>query len=48
MKNAPEVFRVDERDVMHVLVERPAPEQMEKVRLAVRRCPRKALSLVEE
>jgi len=47
-KNAPGIFKVDESDVLHILVERPSPEQMEKVELAVRRCPRKALSLVED
>ncbi len=47
-KSAPGVFKVDERDVLHVLVEHPSLEQMDQVKLAVRRCPRKALSLVED
>lgn len=47
-KNAPGIFKVDEKDVLQILVERPAPEQMDRVMLAVRRCPRKALSLVED
>jgi ferredoxin len=48
MKTAPEIFKVDDTDKLHLLVERPAEDQMEKVKAAVRRCPRRALSLVEE
>ncbi len=46
-RTAPHVFRVDESDRMHLLIERPAAEDLEKVRAAVRRCPRGALSLEE-
>jgi len=46
---APEVFRVDiEADVMNLLVEHLGEELRAKVELAVRRCPRRALKLVEE
>jgi ferredoxin len=48
MKIAPEMFLVDARDKLHLLVQRPAPELLEKVEKAVRRCPKGALSLVDE
>jgi ferredoxin len=48
MKIAPEVFLVDAEDNLHLKVERPAPELTTKVDDAVRRCPRGALSLVDE
>ncbi len=46
MKTAPEVFLVGEDD--RLLAPKPPEEQLEKVRAAVRRCPRRALSLIEE
>ncbi|MCC6646519.1 MAG: ferredoxin [Polyangiaceae bacterium] len=45
---AREAFRVDESDMMHVLVERPEGELLERVKVAVARCPRHALSLVDD
>jgi ferredoxin len=45
---APEVFKVDDSDTLHVLQERPAEPLREKLEIAVKRCPRKALKLVEE
>jgi ferredoxin len=48
VRTAPEIFRVDDSDKMYLLVARPAPEQLELVKAAVRRCPRRALSLSEE
>jgi ferredoxin len=47
VKTAPDMFKVDEEDKLHLLVEQPGPDQMEKAQAAVRRCPRRALSLVE-
>jgi ferredoxin len=44
---APEVFKVDDDDMLHVLVEQPSDEQMDKVRKAVKRCPRGAIKLEE-
>ena len=41
----PEVFQVDEKDKLHLLVERPDEALRAKVQLAVSRCPRQALSL---
>jgi ferredoxin len=50
MRAAPEVFRVDEDDHLHVHlpVHEVSPELRAKVEKAVRDCPRRALSLVTE
>jgi ferredoxin len=48
MKIAPEVFRVDSDDKLHLLVEHPPAESLEQVEKAVRRCPKGALSLADE
>lgn len=48
MKLAPKVFRVDDADNLHVLVEQPPPELLDDVTDAVHGCPRGALSLVDE
>ena len=48
MKLAPEVFQVDDDDKLHLVVESPSDELLPKVEQAVRRCPRAALSLVDE
>ena len=48
MRAAPEVFFVDDNDKLVVKMERPPPELLEKVKTAVRRCPRAALALREE
>jgi ferredoxin len=47
VKTAPGIFRVDDSDRLHVLVENPSLEQLDDVKAAVRRCPRRALSLRE-
>jgi ferredoxin len=47
VRTAPDMFVIEENDKMRLLVEQPAGEQVEKARAAVRRCPRRALSLVE-
>ena len=43
----PEVFQVDEQDYLHVLSDEVTPENEERVREAVRQCPRQAISIVE-
>ncbi len=43
----PEVFELDEQDQLIVLQERPAPEFADRVREAVRQCPRQAISVEE-
>ncbi len=47
MRAAPEVFRVDDDDRLHLLVVDVPPELHPKVERAVRACPRGALSLSE-
>jgi len=44
---APEVFEVRD-DQAHLLIENPPPGLMQKVQLAVRMCPRQAISLREK
>jgi ferredoxin len=48
MKVAPEAFQVDEEDRLHVLIEHVDPELRPKIERAVRACPKRALTLVEE
>ena len=45
MEQAPEVFKVDEKDELHILIDNPPDSLREKVENAVRLCPRQALSL---
>ncbi len=45
---APEMFKVDDDDRLHILVDELSEAQVERARIAVRRCPRRALSIVEE
>ncbi|MGK3983780.1 ferredoxin [Sorangium sp. So ce136] len=47
MRAAPEAFRVDDDDRLHLLVTDVPPELRAKVERAVRDCPRGALSLTE-
>lgn len=44
----PEVFEVRDDDKSHLLLERPPERLLEKIRQAIRICPRQAISLVEE
>jgi ferredoxin len=48
VKTAPDMFVIGDDDTMRLLAERPSPEQMDKARAAVKRCPRRALKLVED
>lgn len=48
METAPEVFLVDDDGDLQVLQEFPGEELRQKVELAVLRCPKQALSIVEE
>ena len=45
---APEVFEVDDDDQLHVLLPEPPAELLNRVRHAVRSCPKAALSLEDE
>ncbi|GGO64715.1 ferredoxin [Nonomuraea cavernae] len=44
---APEVFDVDDDDQLHILLPEPPPDMLDRVRHAVRSCPKAALSLEE-
>jgi ferredoxin len=48
VKLAPDIFVIDDDDKLKLLVERPSPDQLDKAQTAVRRCPRNALSLVDD
>lgn len=45
MRICPEVFSVDNEDVLHILVDEVPQEYQDKVASAVARCPKQALSL---
>jgi ferredoxin len=45
---APEVFEVREDDFLYVLNEHPPSELHDRVREAVERCPKQAISLEED
>jgi ferredoxin len=48
VRAAPEIFKVDEHDVLHVLVEGEVPEALHHhLKRAVRACPRAAISIEE-
>jgi ferredoxin len=47
VKTAPEIFQIDDADRLRLLIAEPSTEQVEAVERAVRRCPRRALSLRE-
>lgn len=44
---APEVFDVDDEDRLHILLPEPPPALTDRVRHAVRACPKAALTLEE-
>jgi ferredoxin len=44
---APEMFDLDDDDTLHVLVEHPVGDQVDKARDAVDSCPKRALFLKE-
>jgi ferredoxin len=48
MALAPEVFKLDDNDDLHVLIENPGEELREKVEAAVRACPKQAISIRED
>ncbi|APR82206.1 putative ferredoxin [Minicystis rosea] len=48
MRAVPEVFRVDDDDHLHLLVEHVDEALLSRVERAVRACPKRALSLVED
>ena len=48
MDACPEVFKVDDKDELHILIEQPPEALRAKVKAAVAACPRAALMIVEE
>jgi len=44
----PEVFEVRDDDFLYILNESPPPELHDKVREAVERCPKQAISTVDD
>lgn len=48
VRAAPALFRVDEDDRLHVLVERPTDDQRAAAEQAVAVCPRQALTLIDD
>lgn len=44
-ESAPEVFEVRDDDKAHLLIEQPPESLREKVKLAIKMCPRQAISL---
>ncbi len=48
MEVCPDLFKVDDQDMLHILDEKPGDEHRAKVEEAVRLCPRQAISIVED
>jgi ferredoxin len=48
METAPEIFKVDDQDFLHILIERPDEKYRKKIEEAVRLCPRQAISIRED
>lgn len=44
-ESAPEVFEVRDDDKAHLLIENPPERLREKVKLAIKMCPRQAITL---
>ena len=45
---APEIFQLRDDDKSHVLMEHPPKSLEEKLKLAIRMCPRQAISVTED
>jgi ferredoxin len=48
MDIAPEIFKVDDNDMLHILMENPPEAKRAKLEECVRLCPRQAISIVED
>ena len=44
---APELFKLDDEDELHILDENPPEELRAKAEAAVRTCPKNALSIID-
>ncbi|MDO8432141.1 MAG: ferredoxin [Candidatus Binatus sp.] len=45
---APEVFEVRDDDKSYLLIENPPESMREKIKLAVRLCPRQAITVIDD
>lgn len=45
---APDIFELDDDDILTVLNERPGPERRSAVEEAVTSCPKRAIRIVDE
>jgi ferredoxin len=45
---APDVFELDDEDVLHIRRPHPSAAELDRVRFAVRSCPKLALTLIED
>jgi ferredoxin len=45
---APDVFELDDDDVLHLLVTEPAPDREDAVRRAAAACPKQAITVTED
>lgn len=48
MEACPEVFKVDDEDLLHILIEHPPASMRAKVEEAARVCPRQAITIADE
>lgn len=48
MQIAPDVFEVRDDDFLYLLTDTPAEDQRAKVEESVQRCPKQAISIVDE
>lgn len=48
MRILPEVFQVNDQDCLNILVEHPPETMRDKLKEAVRLCPRQAISIAED
>lgn len=44
---APDVFELDDDEQLVILTQQPPPERLERVSLAVARCPKNALRILD-
>ncbi len=48
MEVAPDIFKVDDEDNLHILIESPYEDRRKDVEEAVRLCPRQALAIQDD
>lgn len=45
MDIAPDIFKVDDEDMLHILIEEPGEDKRTKLEECVRLCPRQAIKI---